>query len=489
MPYDVVLRGGRVIDPETGLDALRDVAVDKGQVVEVTERLGLRGLCDVDVTGLVVAPGFVDLHSHAGGVAGMRLQALDGVTTALELEAGALPVELAYRRAEHEGRPINFGFATSWAMARMAVLADLPADGDVATLLCHLGDPRWQQPATSTEINKILDLLEHDLAAGALGIGILVGYAPEIAPSEYLDVARLAARVGAPTFTHARDLTENSPGTRIDGAEEIVRAAAETGAQMHYCHVNSTSRRHLDRVLALVERCRAEGSRVSTEAYPYGSGMTGIGAAFLDPDLLFRWGIEPRNLILAETGERIADAARLRQLRAAGAGLVVVEFFDESDPVDGAFLLQALEFPGAIVASDAMPLTWRGATPSPSIWPLPPGAVTHPRSAGTFSRSLWLLTSAGMPLIEAVGKCSLLPAQLLEASAPRMRGKGRLQPGCDADLVVFNPDEIRDQATYAASTLPSAGIVHLFVAGECVVRSGQLVTTAMPGRPVRSGAE
>src|SRR6185437_10204766 len=107
-----------------------------------------------------------------------------------------------------------------------------------------------------------------------------VGYAPGTAPGEYLRVAALASASGVPTFTHCRDLIEFAPDGPIDGAEEIVRAAGQTGAHMHYCHVNSTTLRHADRVLGLVERAQRAGSRVTTEAYPYGAGMSGIGAAF-----------------------------------------------------------------------------------------------------------------------------------------------------------------------------------------------------------------
>ena len=118
----------------------------------------------------------------------------------------------------------------------------------------------------------------------------------------------------------ARELVEADPTVPVDGAIEIVRAAAETGAHMHYCHINSTSRRHIDRVLTLVDKCRQEGGQVTTEAYPYGSGSTAIGATFLDPDLLPRWDLTPSSIIYLPTGERIADASRLRELRELDPG-------------------------------------------------------------------------------------------------------------------------------------------------------------------------
>jgi N-acyl-D-aspartate/D-glutamate deacylase len=493
--WDIVLRGGRVVDPESGLDRAADVAVAGDRVAEIGTGLG-PARAEADVAGLVVTAGFVDLHSHVNTVAGLRLQALDGVTTALELEAGVSPVDAAYRNAAAEGRPVNYGFAASWALARMEAVAGLALDGRLSTFLANIAGPAWQREAAPAEITAMLGRLSGDLAEGALGIGVLVGYAPAASPDEYLQVAGLAAAAGVPTFTHARDMIELAPQTLIDGAEEIVRAAGETGAHMHYCHVNSTSQRHIDRVLGVIARAQAAGSLVTTEAYPYGSGMTGIGAAFLAPERLGERGLTPSSLTFAPTGERIASEARLRELRQADpGGLVIIQLLDENDPADRKLLMRSLTFPGSIVASDAMPLTWTGPEPDPLAWPLPAAAITHPRAAGTFSRALRLLTrdtegltGDGRPLslAEALGKCSLLPARVLEDRVPAMRRKGRLQPGSDADIVVFDPVTITDRSTYTDSTRPPAGIHHVLVNGAFVVRDGDIVPGALPGRPVRA---
>jgi cytosine/adenosine deaminase-related metal-dependent hydrolase len=487
---DLVLRGGRVIDPESGRDEVADVAVAGGRVIDIGAAIApTPAPAELDVSGCVVTAGFIDLHSHVNSIPGLRLQALDGVTTALELEAGVSPVAAAYAQAGAQGRPVNYGFSASWALARMEAVAGVRLDGRLDTFLQNIGRPAWQQRATTDQISSVCDRLSADLADGAIGIGILMGYAPAADPAEYLKVAELAAAADLPAFTHARDMIEMVPGAAIDGAEEIVRAAGETGARMHYCHVNSTSQRYVDRVLDLVGRAQAAGSRVSTEAYPYGSGMTGIGAAFLAPERLAERSLTPSSLTYMPTGEQVASEKRLRQLRATDpGGLVIIRLLDEDDPADRRLLMASLVFPGAMVASDAMPLTWTGTPPEPLEWPLRSDAVTHPRTAGTFSRALRLLAGEAGPLglTETLRRCSLLPAVLLQDRVPAMRRKGRLQPGSDADIVVFDPATVSDQATYSASTRPSTGIRHVLVNGSLVVRDASIVADALPGQPLRA---
>ena len=189
---DITLRGGRVIDPESGLDAVRDVAIMRGLVTGIGDGLP-PARAEYDVAGLVVTAGFIDLHSHVTDIAGLRLQARDGVTTALELEAGITPVDAAYTRAAAQGRPVNYGFATSWALARMETVAGIPMDGRLDTFLGNIASPAWQRRAEPAEVTAILARLSADLADGALGIGVLAGYAPGADPAEYLRVAGLAA--------------------------------------------------------------------------------------------------------------------------------------------------------------------------------------------------------------------------------------------------------------------------------------------------------
>jgi imidazolonepropionase-like amidohydrolase len=481
----LVLRGGRVVDPGSGLDEVTDLLVRDGKVAAVGP--DLVGDTVVDVSGLVVGPGFVDLHSHVHSIAGQRLQAFDGVTTALDLESGLMPVDQAYRDAAAEGRPLHYGFSASWGQARGKVLAGVEPVPDIGKCLALLGNPEWQRSSTTRERDTWLGLLRDELAHGALGIGVLMGYAPRSEPAEYLHVARLAAEAGVATFTHVREIVEADPTTPVDGSSEVVIAAAETGAHMHHCHVNSTSRRHVDRVLATLARAQAEGARVTVEAYPYGAGSTGIGAFFLAPERLPAWGLTPSSLVLLPSGERIADEARLRQVREEAPGTAcIVEFLDEGDPADAAMLRRALELPGTVVASDAMPVFRPDGTPCTTEWPLP-GGSTHPRTAGTFTKALRTMVreTGAWSWLEAFRRCSYLPARVLDF-VPAARAKGHLGVGADADVVVLDPATVSDAATYLAPTTPSVGVRHLLVAGTAVIRDGELVLDARPGRPLRA---
>jgi hypothetical protein len=216
--------------------------------------------------------------------------------------------------------------------------------------------------------------------------------------------------------------------------------------------------------------------------------MTMIGMPFLHPDKLPRLGIEPRNLMVVATGERIADARRLHELRQQDPGiLVAIHYLDEQDADDWDVLQRALLLADTAIASDAIPFIRPDGQAVEGEWPLPPDAVSHPRTTGTFSRFMgtFVRDRQVLPLLEAVRRCTLIPAQMLEEVAPDLRRKGRVQVGADADLVIFDPDTICDQSTYAHPSTASRGVRHLLVAGQFVVRDGAVLLDALPGRPIR----
>ena len=206
------------------------------------------------------------------------------------------------------------------------------------------------------------------------------------------------------------------------------------------------------------------------------------------PQRLGAWGLRPSNIVMVGTGERVDSAGRLDELRRENPGAeCLVEFLDEREPDDRALLHRALAFPDSIVASDAMPVQWPDGRRDTRDWPLPPGAATHPRTAGTFAKALRLMVreSGAWSWVEAFRRCSYLPAQVLADTAPDMRRKGHLAAGADADIVVLDPEAITDRASYVDPARPSAGVRHLLVAGTFVVRNDQLQVDAFPGRAVR----
>jgi hypothetical protein len=485
--FDCVVANGRVIDPESKLDAVRHVGIRAGKIAAVSEQ-PLRGNESIDATGLVVAPGFIDLHSHAQTLAGMRMQAFDGVTTALELEAGAWPVGPTYEAAAKQGRPLNYGFSSSWGIARMAVVAGVKTGGTLATVPRGLAVPGWGRRVEAQDSEKVLRSIEEGLRQGGLGIGVLLGYGPESNTDEYLAVARLAARFDVPVFTHVRYLEPYGPKNSLAAHEELIAVAAVTGAHMHVCHLNSTASRRIPEMLEIVEKARSLGMRVTFEAYPYGGGSTSISAPFLAPENLPNMGIKSSDIVYLKTGERPATNERLARLRRDDPNAtVVIHFLDESRPEDRKLIDRAVLHPDAAVASDAIAWQLGGNTITDDVWPLPEGAVAHPRAAGCFTRILgrYVREEKKLTLPEAIRKCSLLPARILEASVPQMKNKGRIRIGADADLIVFDPATVTDRATYEKPNQTALGMRHVLVNGRFVIKDGELRKDAFPGKAIR----
>ena len=263
-------------------------------------------------------------------------------------------------------------------------------------------------------------------------------------------------------------------------------AASDFGAAMHHCHVKSTSRRHIDRVLDLFKRGRAAGSRISLETYPYGGGSMAVGAYFLAPKRLPAWGAS--DIVFIETGQRIVDSGRLREIRAATPGApCIVEYLDERVAVYQKRLARSFALPDAIVASDAAPVLLQGGISDTQEWPLPSGAGTHPRTAVTFVKTLhWMVReTATCTWSEAFHRCAYLPARVLDGVAAAMRRRGHRGVGANADLVVIDPQHITDRATCLDPTRTSVGVKHLTLAGKLVIRDSELLADAFPGQPIR----
>ena len=458
--YELVLEGGRVMDPETGLDGVRNVGIRDGKIARVSSE-ALSGRRIVHAGGLVVAPGFIDLHQHGQDLESQRVKALDGVTTALELEIG-VPDVAQFLKSKEGHSLIHYGTAASHAAARAQVFgAPLPAEpatthAGIPEILPKSG-PATDQPATPEQIESMRERLRAELDAGGLAVGMGIQYTPGATRLEVIDMFRLAAERRLPVYTHARSTGRAEPGSSVEAISEVIGAAAITGASLHIVHINSTCLRDSLECLSLMEGARARGLDVTTEAYPYIAGMTSINSALFNPGWREKLGISYGDLVLPDTGEHLTKE-RFDELHNSSTTYGVLIFANTQEVVD-----KVIPHPLVMIASD--------------------GAKGHPRNAGTYSRVLaqYVRDKGALTLMDALRKMTLMPAQMLERSTPAARQKGRLQEGADADIVVFDPSTIRDQATFEKPMEPSTGVHYLVVGGTLLVDEGKVVPDVYPG--------
>ena len=488
--YDLTLHGGRVIDPETGLDEIADVAIRGDRIAEIAPSLP-RGARSFDVEGKIVSPGFIDIHAHGQQLGADRMQAFDGVTTKLECEMGALPVSKWYEVHAARRRALNYGVASCWVAARQNVMAGAPLDPGFA-LGRRIENDRWStEVAEDDEVERIVELTRQGVREGGLGIGIPNAYAPGSGVKEMTRICQMAAEEGTPTFTHIAYTGRYDPRSAVEAYIRLIGYAAGTGAHMHICHLNSSSGLEIDQAVRLLREAQGRGLPITTEAYPYGAGSTIVSAAFLIDDLYMK-GLKNgyADVQLVATGRRFQSKEDLMRSRQEDPGqLILTHFLDvEHDPDHSRMLDASVLYHGAAIGSDAMP--W--IAPDASFydgddWPIPDEMSAHPRSSGCFTRFLrsWGRERQAVTWPEAIAKCTLIPAQILEVATEQGKRKGRLQVGMDADVTVFDPETVADMATFEQMNQPSVGVEHLIVNGTPLIADGVLDAEAAPGRPVR----
>ncbi len=444
--YDIVITNGRVMDPASGLDEVQNVGIKAGRITAVTSE-SITGDRTIDAAGLVVAPGFIDLHQHGQNEESYRLKALDGVTTGLELEVGNGDIDGWY--AERAGgQIINYGVSIGHIPVRMIVMEDggafLPSG------------PGGSATATPDDISEMKRRIEEGLDQGAIGVGFGLAYTPGATTEEFESMLRVAARHNATSFIHVRN------GMR--GLREAITSAANTNASLHVVHANSSGDAQIVEFLALIDRSHSSGQDVTTEAYPYSAGNTRIESALFDdwesyPDerfQIYQW---------VATGERLTRET-FGKYRAQ-EGSVIIHSRTE------AMTRTAITSPLTMIASDGSIVR---------------NGQGHPRSAGTYAKVLgtYVREEGIVDLMDALRRMTVAPARRLETRVPDMARKGRVQEGADADITVFDPATVIDRSTYTSGTIPSEGFAYVLVGGVLVVDNGEFVEGARSGRAVRA---
>jgi N-acyl-D-aspartate/D-glutamate deacylase len=465
--YDLVITGGRAIDPESGLDEVVNVAIAGDRIAAISGQ-PLSGSDVIDANGLVVAPGFIDIHNHSPTPLGLRYQAFDGVTTTLELEAGAHPVS-EYANPIRGKAPIHYGASAGVLMARMAVLTDFrQTDLSVPPVMAGDGSRplmlAFSQHADAEQIEAIRRELVASLDQGAIGIGLPLDYASVAIGKPELDmIFLLAAQREVPVFVHVRRGLAGDP----TGLEEAISLAREHGARTLICHLSHNAIQNTADFLERVRAARREGVDVHAEVMPYNAGSVFIGAAVFGRDWRSVFGIDYGDIQLARTGEWLTRESFERLRREDPQAQVMHHYLRE----EWTRLLVAA--PDVIVSSDGLTIR----SPEENI--PPQGVGTFAKLLGTYVRDEQVTD-----LQTALTKITLMPAQLLEDGAPAFRFKGRLQVGMDADITIFDPATIASRATYTNAHQPSVGVHHVIVGGVPVIRDSQWQDQTTAGQQI-----
>lgn len=447
--YDLVVSGGRVIDPETKLDAVRNIGIQGGSIVKIASE-PLSGNREIRADGLVVTPGFIDIHSHGQNTVSQTYQVHDGVTTALDLEVGAYPIEKPL--SERKGHSyIHYGYSAGFGYARLSVKG-----GDFKRA--------FHEKATGSERAAILQTLESQLDQGGIGIGLPLDYfSLGVDHDELESVFKLAARRGVPLFVHIRMYEDVRDPT---GFQELIDLTRQTNASLHMVHITSTALQKTGLYLQMLDKARAEGLDITTEVYPYTAASTGINSGIFDHNWQPKLGITYQDIEWPPTGKRFTGKEMWDEYRAKyPTGTVITHAMKES------WIQQVLQHDGVIIASDGMLINALDER-------------AHPRGMGTYARILgrYVRDLEVLSLPDAIARMTYLPAKRLEDYTPVMRRKGRIQVGADADITIFDPATVADHATFQNPNQYSEGIEYVIVSGVPVIEEGDLKTGLYPGQ-------
>jgi dihydroorotase len=442
--FDTVILNGLVMDPESGLNNISHIGISAGKIMVISED-SLIGKKTIDATGLVISPGFIDLHAHGQNNESFELMVQDGVTTAFELEVGTWDVDNWYKERE-DGQILNYGVSVGHIQVRMQVM------GDESDFLPS--GPGGNTPTTEESLLKIKEGIEKGLSQGAVGVGFGLAYTPAATSEEFEAILEVAKEKGAASFIHLRG--------GMDGLEEAIQGVVNTRAQLHIVHVNSSGGAITSQFIERIEQARSQGLDITTEAYPYEAGMTMLESALFDdwPS----WEADRiRQLQWVETGDFLTRES-LPIFREQGGAVIIHDRTEE-------MTLAAINTPITMIASDGFFENGKG----------------HPRTSGTYSKVLrkYVREKKLFTLMEALRRMTIEPAKRLDSYVPAMKNKGRIKVGADADITIFDPATVTDRSTYTEPGIPSEGIEYVLINGIPVVEQDKLVPGLRPGLAVR----
>jgi Amidohydrolase family len=462
--YNIVLSGGRVIDPETKLDAIKNVGILNNRISQISSET-LQGKEIINVTGLVVAPGFIDPHIHGVSNQEQEYQLHDGVTTALELELG-VPFLSEWYASRQSKALINYGASANWGFARLQALSKYPqellelkqavADGSInANVTQTTMGISYDKTLDGEQTQVMLTNIKNDLAAGGIGIGVFIGYVPGAKSEEIFRVYQLAGEMQATIFTHVRE-------PNLTAVQQAISDAVLTNAPLHIVHINSMTLGQIQLGIEMVQTAQKRGFNITTEMYPYTAGSTGLWSNMFAEGWQQRLGMDYKDLQWVATGERLTKETfeKLRKTK----GSVIMHMMKPE------WIKAGIAEKGVMIGSD-------GSAYAP---------LAHPRTAGTFTRVLgkYVREDKVLDLPTAIEKMTFMTAKMLEKVAPSMRFKGRIQVGADADITIFNPNTVIDKATFEEGLKFSEGIEYVMVNGSFVLRNGKTVNNVFPGQAV-----
>lgn len=493
--FDILIRGGRVFDGSGNPWILADVGIVGDRIAAVGRLAGAAATRVVDATGLAVAPGFIDVHSHAGpGLATNELKhgqplLAQGITTALVNPDGGGPIDLEQQRNRYRRQGIgpNVGLFVPHGSIRRDVMGMSDRDPD------------------SEQIAKMVDMVRQGMRAGAVGLSSGLYYAPGSysKTDEVIALARMAAQFGGVYASHIRDEGDYSVGV-VAAVQEVITIAEQAGLIGVVTHMKALGPANHGLSMALVERieaARARGVQVFADQYPYNASGTGIGGA-----LIPRWAqVGGRDAMLrrirGDERAKIISEVRTNIERRGGPDTLLISRYEPNPSFEGQSLGELARKAGRSPEEYALDLIQRGDASLVSFnmserdielimrqpWTMtstdgdlvPMGqGKPHPRAYGAFPRKIRMYVHERgiIDLPFAIRSMTSLPAQVFA-----LKDRGQLRPGAFADILVFDPAKVNDTATYENPHQLAEGMVHILVNGQFVREDGKF-TGALPGR-------